>query len=124
VAAEEFTKESLLAELVGRELSSIEFVRDYLQVRFDGPTLTLIVWPTLFKDGRSVAQGDVGFTDKLLSLIGKEVSDCRFRPEDELVLIFLSGELLRVALDRASRGILSEAVYFDFHDAEHRLFVA
>ena len=34
--------------MVGQELSAVEFVQDYLQLRFDGPVLTLFEWPDVF----------------------------------------------------------------------------
>jgi hypothetical protein len=35
------TFDDALKQLIGEQLSSIEFVQDYLQLRFDGPCLTV-----------------------------------------------------------------------------------
>ena len=34
-----------LSVLIGHQLSSVEFVQDYLQLRFDGPCLTAVTHP-------------------------------------------------------------------------------
>jgi len=84
----------LLAELVGRELSSIEFVRDYLQFRFDGPTLTVLTTPTVLRGESSFTEGSSGYRDELVKMIGKEVSETHFKCDSELVLVFETGEIL------------------------------
>ena len=89
-----FTEASLLAELVGRELSSIEFVRDYLQFRFDGPTLTVLTTPTVLRGESSFTEGSSGYRDELVKMIGKEVSETHFKRDSELVLVFETGEIL------------------------------
>jgi hypothetical protein len=39
--------DSLLAALVGKELASVIFVRDYVELDFDGPRLSMFVWPVV-----------------------------------------------------------------------------
>ena len=119
-----FTEESLLAELVGRELSSIEFVRDYLQFRFDGPTLTVLTSPTVTRSGSSFTEGTPGYRDELVMLIGKEVSETHFKRDEAVVVVFRTDEVLRVPLDRASRPVPGEAIVLDFNDEARRTVVA
>ena len=59
--------------LVGKEISSVEFVRDYLQFRFDGPCLTSITNPFVIVENRIYKRSDAGFCDILLSFIGLKV---------------------------------------------------
>jgi len=39
---------TLRKKLIGEQLSSVEFVQDYLQLHFDGRTITAYVWPKVF----------------------------------------------------------------------------
>ncbi|MGW5106674.1 hypothetical protein [Nocardia sp. NPDC004123] len=65
--------DSLLARLVGLELASVVFVRDYLQFDFDGPRLTCYVWPTVHADGITRSLGDAGYRDALCAFISQTV---------------------------------------------------
>lgn len=65
--------DSLLGELVGEELGSVVFVRDYVQFDFDGPRLTLLVWPSLVAEGEAIVMGEPGYRDALCGLIDQKV---------------------------------------------------
>jgi hypothetical protein len=39
------TDVSTLGQLKGRDLSAVTFMRDYLQLQFDGPFLNIFDWP-------------------------------------------------------------------------------
>jgi hypothetical protein len=52
----------VIASIAGEQLSSIEFVQDYVQLRFDGPTLTAFVWPTLTVGGNSFRFGERAYS--------------------------------------------------------------
>lgn len=60
--------------LIGRELSSLEFVRDYVQLRFDGPCLTAITDPTVHVRDKVYKRNDMGYCDEMCSLIGLPVT--------------------------------------------------
>ena len=64
--------ESLLLGVVGEVLSSVGVVADYVELDFNGPRLSLFVWPTITIDGERPRQlGDPGYRDSLCSLIGR-----------------------------------------------------
>ncbi|MFE3448741.1 hypothetical protein ACFXJ8_07370 [Nonomuraea sp. NPDC059194] len=65
--------DSLLPALVGEEMSSVIFVRDYVQLDFDGPRLSLFVWPRVITDSTVWSMGDPGYRDALCALIGHTV---------------------------------------------------
>ena len=73
------TQDDLLGRLVGCELASVQFVRDYVQLRFepssgpDEPVLTCNVPPVVEQDGRRLSDGDGGWADALRALIGQTV---------------------------------------------------
>jgi hypothetical protein len=62
-----------LDKILGEQLSSVEFVHDYVQLHFDGPTLTAFVLPTLDIAGKTSRFGDVGYRDQLCARIGRKV---------------------------------------------------
>jgi hypothetical protein len=63
-----------LQELVGREVSSIEFVRDYVQIRFDGPCLSVYTMPIIRTSRDEVLDSSKpGYADALITAIGRTV---------------------------------------------------
>ncbi|MFI5895685.1 hypothetical protein ACIA5D_36880 [Actinoplanes sp. NPDC051513] len=69
-----YVPNELLGRLVGFRLYSVEFVMDYLQLRFDGPTedmpvLNCDVLPVVETPAGPVAPGQVGYADALVALI-------------------------------------------------------
>jgi hypothetical protein len=64
----------LLSRLVGFRLYSVQFVMDYIQLRFDGPTqdmpiLNCDVMPAVAISGHTFTAGLLGYADALCSLI-------------------------------------------------------
>jgi hypothetical protein len=53
-----------LSVLLGRQLSAVEFVQDYLQLRFDGPCLTAITHPRVSVGNRWWEWGISGYRDR------------------------------------------------------------
>jgi hypothetical protein len=66
-------KTSSLDLIVGEKLSSVTFVLSYLQLSFDGPTLTCFEWPRLFVGGTVDTFTSETYRNKLCSLIEKIV---------------------------------------------------
>ncbi|MYS20823.1 hypothetical protein GA0115240_123633 [Streptomyces sp. DvalAA-14] len=69
---------SLLGRLVGFRLYSVQFVMDYVQLRFDGPTnetpvLTCDVLPTLTLAGQSLSPTEAGWAGALRGFIPQNV---------------------------------------------------
>ncbi len=68
----------LLGRLVGFRLYSVQFVMDYVQLHFDGPTkdmpiLNCDVMPAVTISGHTVTDGLPGYADALRSLISGTV---------------------------------------------------
>src|SRR5215204_1308489 len=80
-----------LASLEGEELGAIIFVRDYLQLNFDGPLLTLLVWPRLRDQAQVLGISDVGYRDKLCQQIGKVVQAIDENSREEVTIQFSDG---------------------------------
>jgi hypothetical protein len=80
--------ESLLQELVREDLSSVIFVANDLQLDFNGPRLSLFVWPEVKAFGEAKEFGDPGYRDLLCTFISRTVTAALESPDDGLVLLF------------------------------------
>ncbi len=47
-----------ISGVIGEELVAVEFVQDFLQLRFNGPLLTLYAWPHILLSEFSIAYGE------------------------------------------------------------------
>ncbi|MFI0966284.1 hypothetical protein ACH4S8_33550 [Streptomyces sp. NPDC021080] len=70
---------SLLGRLVGFRLYSVQFVMDYVQLLFDGPTddmpvLTCDVLPVVTLSGQRFSATETGWADALRGLISQDVT--------------------------------------------------
>ena len=87
-----------LEALVGQELSAVEFVQDYVQLRFDGPLVTFYEWPEVFREEGSYAFGEPEYRNMLCALIGESVSAASVEEGEALEIEFESGVNVRVSL--------------------------
>ena len=88
-----------LLELAGRELSSVEFVRDYIQLHFDGPCLSAYTLPILEpKLGISLASSSLGYADALIGAIGKTVKYADLERDETINVCFNDGFKFRISL--------------------------
>jgi hypothetical protein len=88
-----------LASLVGRELSSVEFVRDYVQLRFDGPYLTAVTHPSVDVAGTRYTWGRPGFRDALCERIGQVVARASVTEHEQVRLEFGDGAAVVISLE-------------------------
>lgn len=78
----------ILAELNGKQMSSVEFVQDYLQLRFDGPTINVMTRTTVKADGKESKSWDDQFRNMLCGQIAKIVVSAVLVPDEELKICF------------------------------------
>ncbi len=83
-----------LQDLTGEELSSICFVRDYVELHFDGPILRCLADPVVEIPGASWVHPEDGSRDALCQLIGRVIQSTkddeeqlRIHFEDNYVLV-------------------------------------
>jgi hypothetical protein len=105
------TELRLLNEIVGQELSSVEFVQDYVQLRFNGAVLTAYTQPTV-KEGQRVLQwGEPGYRDHLCEQIGQRVKSVAINGGRAVTVNFGNDVSVQISLeDDDYRG--AEAVMF------------
>ena len=87
-----------VSAIEGQELSAVEFVADYLRLRFDGPLLTLYAWPHVLLADFSVAFGEPEYRNALCAQIGEMVATVTLEELDALTIEFESGTVLALSL--------------------------
>ena len=88
-----------LATLEGEELTAVEFVERFVQIRFGEALLRLYVWPDVADaDGISIAFGEPGYRDALCTLIGETATTAALDPGRSLTIEFENGTLLAMSL--------------------------
>src|SRR5262245_6456097 len=85
--------------LEGTKLSSVEFVKDYIQLRFDGPCLTVNAPFEVVVQGYHYRKGASGYRDALCERIGRLVRQALTLPDQEMRLEFEDGSTLSIFLN-------------------------
>jgi hypothetical protein len=108
-----------LEKIVGRALSSVTFVADYVQFAFDGPVLTAHTLPTVNLGSQHLEWGQLGYRDALCRQIGRRVG--RVEVNDEHVSVaFDEGAAISISLlDKNYTG--PEALQFSLN--QERMWV-
>jgi hypothetical protein len=102
----------LLQTIVGERLSSVEFVEDYVQMRFNGATLTAFTQPTVSIDNQTLHWGEPGYRDELCRQIGHPVKSVSIRAGEFIEVLFDDNMKVQISIrDRDYRG--AEAAKFD-----------
>jgi hypothetical protein len=97
--------------LIGEQMSAVVFVRDYVQLVFDGPGLTAVTPPVVEVGQASSRWGDPGYRDKLCELIGKTVRHAQIVDTEEITIKFDDDSSIRISL-RPEDYITAEAAIF------------
>ena len=87
-----------ISAIVGEELTAVEFVQDYLQLRFDGPLLTLYGWPHVLLSEYSVAFGEPEYRNALCGQIGETVEEAELDEGNALTVKLENGTVLALSL--------------------------
>lgn len=86
------------ATLVGEQLSSVEFVQDYVQLRFDGPCLTAFTRPRVRLPGAEFQWETPGYRDALCARIATKVRDASISEDEAIRIRFEDGAIIEVSL--------------------------
>jgi hypothetical protein len=87
-----------LKGLVGRRVSSVEFVQDYVQLRFDGPRLSAYVSPVVDLPAKRLRHDAPGYRDELCARIGRAVVLGEFRDGEGLWRRFDDGVVVEISV--------------------------
>jgi len=99
-------------KLIGEQLSSVEFVQDYLQLHFDGPMFTLYIWPTVTINNVSFCYEDSLYRNMLCYLINQNVNQIFIEESKYLKLYFEENNCLELNLDPNNPKIVAEIGFF------------
>lgn len=100
-----------LDDLIGRPLSAVVFVQDYLQLQFDGSVLTLLVWPAVANFGTEKDFNSPGYRDFLCDRIGASVTDARVIADQALSISLSDGSSITASLRSDSYEGPEAAIY-------------
>jgi hypothetical protein len=87
-----------ISAMEGQELSAVEFVGDYLRLRFDGPMLTLYAWPHVLLADFSIAYGEPEYRNAVCAQIGEMVAKAALEELEALTVEFESGTVIALSL--------------------------
>jgi hypothetical protein len=100
--------------LKDQQLSSVVFVQDYLQLDFDGNTVTCYDWPIVVLLDSKFVIDDKEYRNVLCSLIAKQVNDTSFIEGETLSINFQTGEKIEFNFKNAN----GEVIYFTTTEGE------
>jgi hypothetical protein len=87
-----------ITAIEGQELTAVEFVGDFLRLRFDGPLLTLYAWPHLLFEEFSLGFGEPEYRNALCAQIGENVATATLEELAALTIEFESGTVIALSL--------------------------
>jgi hypothetical protein len=87
-----------ITAVLGQELVAVEFVQDFLQLRFEGPLFTFYAWPHVLLSDFSVAFGEPEYRNALCAQIGQSVADASLEEGDRLTIELESGTVIGLSL--------------------------
>ncbi len=116
------TKSEALAALVGQELTSLEFVMDYVQLHFDRQHLSIISPPVLVAEGCQHGWESRELCQLLRECIRRRVVSTSVREGDRLTLCFDNGYELSVSL-RPQDYVAPEAVEYTPDDLKGEMWI-
>lgn len=103
--------ELMMIALEHQELASVTFVRDYIQLNFDGPAISFYTFPAICKDGIKIQQGDPGYRDELCKLTGEKVTAVKEVVDEDLTITFGDLSSVVVSLKPEDRRSAESAMF-------------
>lgn len=103
---------TLFNQIVSEKLSAVTFVMDYVQLRFDGPIITVLT-PMLVNTSKNQASsGQDQFRNLLCEQIAKKVLRVEVKESDSFNIHFVDSSYISISL-RESDYVGPEALKFD-----------
>jgi hypothetical protein len=100
--------------LENAEVCSVIFIRDYLQLYFEGEqtngTLTSYTFPLLSVDGDLYESGTAGYRDALCTFINHKLKDFNVNSGQNIILHFDNDDWLEVSLKKEGLNGLEAAM--------------
>ena len=104
----------LFKDLLNQQVSSVEFVQDYLALHFDEIILTYYIWPTI-KTEQEYYFENIDYKNRLCEFISKSVETICFEEKNKLELQFENGYTISLSIERFGNNLnVPEFLYY--HD--------
>ena len=87
-----------VSAIIGEELKAVEFVEDFLQLRFETPLLTFYAWPHVLFPEFSLAYGEPEYRNALCAQIGEEVTEAAIEEGSALTIELANGVVFGLSL--------------------------
>lgn len=113
---------SLIEHLNNEQLSSVEFVQDYLQLHFEDKTLTCYIWPYLRSNGRTYRNGDIDYKNQLCNVIANHVLHVDFIENVTLTITFSNASEIILSLDNSNADIIGEIAILSDNENNWSIF--
>ena len=104
-----------LKELVGRQLTAVTFLWDYLQLQFDGPGLNVMNTIVVSSQEKAAKTGDDQFRNLLCGHIWEQVQAIEISV-DEVSIEFVGGGRIAVLLGEEHYSGAEAIYYYGFRD--------
>jgi hypothetical protein len=112
--------ENPLEPIIGKQLSAVVFVQDYVQLQFDGSGLTAVTLPTVEVGEKQLAWGMPGYRDLLCERIGKLVTAASVTEGQQIRIEFDDGSRIAISLKDEDYQTAEAAV---FHNGPSKTWV-
>lgn len=89
---------SVLEFLENRELAGITFIRDYIQLLFDGPIINAYTLPRVITAATTFLPRTPGYRDALCEQIGKLVAAAYEEAKEKIAIKFSDGAGFEISL--------------------------
>ena len=96
---------------VNRQLGAVEFVRDYVMLKFDGPTLTAYTLPVIHNVDKVIREKDPHYRDALCAQIGKTALNLEIQDTCKFIVDFEDGVKFVISLLEADKIGPEAAMY-------------
>jgi hypothetical protein len=87
-----------LQSIIGKQLTAVTFVMDYIKLQFEHPVLTTITLPSLCVQGAKFTPETLGYRDALCERITEVVCGVSVVEGQEIRLEFTQGAVISISL--------------------------
>ena len=111
-----------LGIIIGEQLSSVEFVQDYLQLHFEDSNLICYTWPKIYTYESVYIFGDTEYRNKLCEFISHVVDSVKVSEKEVLIITFQETISLQISLSPMNSQKLGEIAIFYGKDGNWSVF--
>jgi hypothetical protein len=104
-------EDMMMASLNEKELSSVTFIHDYIQLNFDGPVINIYASSSIYKNDIRMDSQEFGYSYLLRKLIGKKIIGVKEVIDSNLTMTFDDLSHLQISLKPDDRSSVEAAMF-------------